>query len=323
MASSGDAGTVTPAPNFNAEADCEVLRKAMKGLGTDEKALINLLCYRSNAQRQELKIKYKSMFGRDLVDDIKGELSGHFEDVMLGIMMPIPDFAAYSVKKAVKGLGTDEETLIEVICTATNEELTAIKEAYKRLYKKSMEDAVRTDLSGDFKRMMVSLMTASREPEGPVDQAKAAAEAKALYDAGEGQMGTDESKFNQILCVRSYSHLRAVFADYARISKTDIVGAIKKEMSGDLEKAYLAVVRSVMDRPSFFADRLYRFMKGAGTDDDDLVRVVVARCEVDMVQIKEAFPKLYNNQGKSLASFIKGDTSGDYERSLLALIREK
>ncbi len=64
-------------------------------------------------------------------------------------------------------------------------------------------------------------------------------------------------------------------------------------------------VRSVMDRPSFFADRLYRFMKGAGTDDDDLVRVVVARCEVDMVQIKEAFPKLYNNQGKSLASFIK------------------
>lgn len=51
---------------------------------------------------------------------------------MVGLMMPIPDFAAYSVKKAVKGLGTDEEVLIEVICTATNEELATIKEAYKR-----------------------------------------------------------------------------------------------------------------------------------------------------------------------------------------------
>ncbi len=69
--------------------------------------------------------------------------------------------------------------------------------------------------------------------------------------------------------------------------------------------SHTRTVRSVMDRPSFFADRLYRTMKGAGTDDNDLVRVVVARCEVDMVQIKEAFPKLYNNQGKSLASFIK------------------
>lgn len=295
----------------------------MKGLGTDEKALINILCYRSNPQRQELKIKYKSMFGRDLVDDLKSELSSNFENVLVWLLMPIPDFGAFSVKKAVKGLGTDEEALIEVICTATNAELTAIKDAYKKLYKKSMEDAVSTDLSGDFKRMMVSLITAAREPEGPVDQAKAKADAEALYKAGEGKLGTDESKFNQILCVRSYSHLRVVFEEYKKISKTDIIGAIKKEMSGDLEKGYIAVVRSVVDRPSFFADRLYRAMKGLGTDDDTLVRVVVARCEVDMVEIKEAFPKLYNNHGKSLASFIKGDTSGDYEKALLALIGEK
>ncbi len=68
---------------------------------------------------------------------------------------------------------------------------------------------------------------------------------------------------------------------------------------------YTCTVRSITDRPSFFADRLYRAMKGAGTDDNDLVRLVVSRCEVDMVQIKEAFPKLYHNHGKSLASFIK------------------
>jgi len=32
--------------------------------GTDEKKLIDILCYRSNAQRQELKIKYKSFYGQ-------------------------------------------------------------------------------------------------------------------------------------------------------------------------------------------------------------------------------------------------------------------
>ena len=34
-------------------------------------------------------------------------------------------------------------------------------------------------------------------------------------------------------------------------------------------------------------------MKGLGTDDDTLCRVVVSRCEVDMVQIKEEFQRQY------------------------------
>ena len=47
-------------------------------------------------------------------------------------MMSIPDYAAYSVKKAVKGAGTDEAALVEVICTGTNEELAAMKDSYKK-----------------------------------------------------------------------------------------------------------------------------------------------------------------------------------------------
>ena len=42
--------------------------------------------------------------------------------------------------------------------------------------------------------------------------------------------------------------------------------------------------------------------QGLGTDDHTLIRVIVSRCEVDMVQIKKKFYQKYH---QSLGSFIK------------------
>lgn len=53
-----------------------------------------------------------------------------------------------------------------------------------------------------------------------MDPEKAKREAQELYQAGEKQWGTDESKFNMILCTRSYGQLRATFDEYVKVSET-------------------------------------------------------------------------------------------------------
>lgn len=53
-----------PAALFDARADADALHKAMKGMGTDEKALINILCHRSNDQRVSITQAYKSGYGK-------------------------------------------------------------------------------------------------------------------------------------------------------------------------------------------------------------------------------------------------------------------
>lgn len=58
-------------------------------------------------------------------------------------------------------------------------------------------------------------------------------------------------------------------------------------------------------------------MKGLGTRDNDLIRVIVTRSEVDLELIKAEFQELYS---KSLADTVKGDTSGAYRDALLSII---
>lgn len=57
-------GTVRAFPNFDAEADCQALHTAMKGAGTDEDSIIQVLAHRSNAQRQQLRTSFKQRYGQ-------------------------------------------------------------------------------------------------------------------------------------------------------------------------------------------------------------------------------------------------------------------
>jgi hypothetical protein len=64
----------------------------------------------------------------------------------------------------------------------------------------------------------------------------------------------------------------------------------------------LAMIDSARDRQQYFADSLYKAMKGLGTKNETLQRIVISRCEIDMQQIKQKFQDKY---AKSLPEMIK------------------
>lgn len=58
-------------------------------------------------------------------------------------------------------------------------------------------------------------------------------------------------------------------------------------------------------------------IEGLGTDENALTRVIATRAEVDLLLIKEAYLK---RTSVPLDRAVAGDTSGDYENMLIALL---
>uniref|UniRef100_A0A8D8K713 Annexin n=1 Tax=Culex pipiens TaxID=7175 RepID=A0A8D8K713_CULPI len=309
--------TVVPVEGFDASADANALRAAMKGFGTDEQAIIDILCARSNQQRQEISEAFTRELGRDLIEDLKSELGGKFEDVIIGLMMPPHKYLCKQLHKAMDGIGTNERALIEILCSQNNEQMHHISRVYEEMYNRPLAEHVCTETSGDFRRLLTLIITGTREAPGTLNPDLAIAQAKQLYDAGEGKWGTDEAVFNKILAHCSFDQLEYVFEEYKKLTGRTIEQALKAEISGDLYEAYSAIVECVQMAPHFFAKRLFEAMDGLGTDDTTLIRIIVSRSEIDLQNIKDEYEQMYN---KTLTSAVKSETSGDYKKALCALI---
>ncbi|KAL1884471.1 hypothetical protein Plec18167_002059 [Paecilomyces lecythidis] len=300
--------------------DADVLRKAMKGFGTDELALIQVLSRLDPLQMAALRSTYSSHIGRDLYKDVKSETSGYFEKGLLGIIDGPLLHDVTLVHDAVAGLGTKEWMLNDVLLGRSNADLNAIKSAYHHKYNRSLQKDVEDDLSAKTKELFTSVIIANRHEESiPIDPSRIESEARTIHSATAGRIINNVTEVCTIFAKASDTELRAINHAFQARYNSSLEKHIEKEFSGHMKDALLHMLRTATDPAMRDALLLDECMKGAGTKDEKLVvRIVRLHWNRDH---KEQVKRAYHHRFKiHLADRVRAETSGDYQKLMLALL---
>ncbi|RLN63881.1 hypothetical protein BBP00_00003818 [Phytophthora kernoviae] len=306
--------------HFSASIDAAVeqIHAACEGIGTDDKALVEILGSRSPNERGLISLRYKELHGQSLRDLIKSETSGDFGYLLQLNCFTLPQAEAYILFHAMKGAGTSDHLLYSVLMGRTNEEMDLLKKAYFEMYDTDLAVGISDEISGDF---LAAIMKELQEPlldykPSFHTKEKAAEDAELIYKAGEGKWGTDENNFIKVLLASPPAQLRNIEAAYETKYQHGLVYAIENEFSGSACAALTFFVRLSLEPWIFLAEHIEGTMAGMGTDETALSAAIV-RYHSYLGHIMPAYEKKYK---MSLHDRIQGEGSGKYQELLLQLI---
>ncbi|XP_068203994.1 annexin B11-like isoform X2 [Palaemon carinicauda] len=245
-------------------------------------------------------------------------------------MTPLdPQSDAGILRRAIIGSSVDSAAIISLLTNRSSDQRQEILHHYKHTFGHELRQDLKNVTSGDFQTVIMALMT-------PMNEYLAQEIHRAL-----GSRGAKERTLIEILCTRDNASIRAIKDAFYNLYSKSLEEMVQEGTSGSFQELLLALCSccreerqsesaaidvakqlyladsSIQNPAVFFAEALHGSMVGLGTRDRTLIRLVVSRSEIDMGDIKVQYHNLY---GRTLEKDIKGDTSGDYKRTLLALI---
>ena len=142
----------------------------------------------------------------------------------------------------MKGIGTNDEILIEVISFRPYSRLNKIKGKFKEKYGKDLISEVKSETSGNHRTILVSLLEKERNSNTNPYVENCIKIADELYSSGEGKIGINKDTFVKYFTTLSAEELAIVEREYHKKYKKNIVQVIEKEFGGDLKKLFKSIL---------------------------------------------------------------------------------
>ncbi|CAL8128411.1 unnamed protein product [Orchesella dallaii] len=137
------------------------IREAFVEVSPD--ALVDIIITTNVSERLQIAKAYARKYGKPLEHDLVTKLGNKdLGKLMTGMFEPRSAFLAKDLRHAISGIGTDENTLSEILCCLTASELKELIGTYHMLHKKVLLKDIEEDTSGDFRKLLLKLVQVVR-----------------------------------------------------------------------------------------------------------------------------------------------------------------
>ena len=245
---------------FNPLLDAQMIKQSL-GKPKNLNTLIQIVTHRSNEQRQQIMQEYYHQFQINLHDEFINNLSGNFKEAIIALFYTPTDYDCFQINKAVEGLGTNEDILIEIIASRTNEELNKIKQRYPQLYQRDLIELIKSETSGHLQKILITLLQADRPCNIIPNEQVCAESAKRLFDSQNGKKDSLYNSFVYVFTQKSREELALICKIYYDRYQKTLLEIVESSFSGNGRRVLKAIIYSLLSPSEYFAYRINKHLK--------------------------------------------------------------
>ena len=280
-----------------------------------EEEILEVILETNIDQRLEICNSYLTKYNRDLYSDIKAKLSGQFKEAAIHLFLPPSEFMAKMLKKSLKGFSIDESLIYEIFTACTQDELKLIELAFKKETTRDLTREIEKNFPLAIRKNLLNLLNIPRGVNDSPNRVECEKWAQNLIDAGENNWVSNEEIFREIFILRSPQELVMIGRFYNQLKGEQLLDVVEKKLTNKVRNLLRELLNNVIIPQELFADKINTALKNNNTSL--LNRILVARCQVDMPEIRNIYKIKYNNE---LRDDVKGRTNGLYQKLCLYLV---
>jgi hypothetical protein len=270
--------------------------------------ILNIAMTNNLQNRIAIAQYYKAAYNQTLFDDINSKIGGDFGNCVAQMFLTPLEFCIHHLKI---GLKKSNECVFEMLTSKTPEELKIIENAYKRNTGKELKTDITKTFSGAVGNNLLNLFDTPRTTNSNTNVNDCNRYAKKLIDKETKYWTEDENLFKEIFIQRSPEELILIARCYLKETGNNLMDIIEKKTKGKHQILLREILYNNIMPHELYAEKIYSAIKGAGTNEEILSRVLVARSELDMPLMREIYLFKYNI---TMKEDIIGDTSGSYQK---------